>query len=130
MPVREVQRYAEIVRREGLDEVERPSAERARVLGHLVSTANDLEVGWLLVDVDSTVAGRSLVESGLRARTGVSVVAIGRGDTVINNPAPSTHLQPGDHIAVIGTQAQIDEAAQVVESGRESPPDTAPAAPA
>jgi CPA2 family monovalent cation:H+ antiporter-2 len=130
MPVREVQRYAEIVRREGLDEVERPSAERARVLGHLVSTAHDLEVGWLLVDADSTAAGRSLAESGLRAGTGVSVVAIGRGDTVIHNPAPSTHLQPGDHIAVIGTQAQIDEAARVVEADRESPPDTAPAAPA
>jgi CPA2 family monovalent cation:H+ antiporter-2 len=116
LPVREVQRYVEIVRREGLDESEQPSAERSRVLGHLVRTAHDLEVGWLLVDADSSVAGRTLSESELRARTGVSVVAIGRGDAVIRNPAPATRLQPDDHIAVIGTQSQIDQAARLVEA--------------
>ncbi len=115
LPMREVQRYAEIVRREGLDESERPSRERARVLGHLVSTANDLEVGWLLVDADSSVAGQTLANSSLRARTGVSVVAIGRADSVLHNPGPDTPLLVGDHVAVIGTQPQIDEASRLVE---------------
>jgi len=115
LPMREVQRYAEIVRREGLDASELPSAERARVLGHLVSTAHNLEVGWLLVDAESPLAGRTLAGSSLRARTGVSVVAIGRGDAVLNNPGPDTQLAVGDHVAVIGTQAQINEAARLVE---------------
>ena len=115
LPMREVQRYVEIVRREGLDASELPSPERARVLGHLVSTAHDLEVGWLLVDAESSMAGRTLSQSGLRARTGVSVIAIGRGDAVLNNPGPDTELQVGDHVAVIGTQPQIVEAAALVE---------------
>jgi len=115
LPMREVQRYAEIVRREGLDASELPSAERARVLGHLVSTAHDLEVGWLLVDDQSPLAGRTLADSSLRARTGVSVVAIGRGEIVLNNPGPDTNLLVGDHVAVIGTQPQIEEASRLVE---------------
>ncbi|HSG01172.1 MAG TPA: cation:proton antiporter [Vicinamibacterales bacterium] len=115
LPMREVQRYVEVVRREGLDASELPSPERARVLGHLVSTAQDLEVGWLLVDLESSMAGRTLSQSGLRARTGVSVIAIGRGDVVLNNPGPDTELQVGDHVAVIGTQPQIVEAARLVE---------------
>jgi len=115
LPIREVQRYAEIVRREGLDASELPSAERARVLGHLVSTAHDLEVGWLLVDDQSPLAGRTLADSSLRARTGVSVVAIGRGEIVLNNPGPDTNLLVGDHVAVIGTQPQIEEASRLVE---------------
>jgi K+/H+ antiporter YhaU regulatory subunit KhtT len=103
------------VRREGLDEAERPSAERARLLGHLISAAHDLEVGWLLVDAESSMAGLTLAESGLRPRTGVSVVAIGRGETVIHNPGPATSILTGDHVAVIGSQAQIDEAARLIE---------------
>jgi CPA2 family monovalent cation:H+ antiporter-2 len=115
LPMREVQRYVDIVRREGLDESELPSAERARVLGHLVNAAHDLEVGWLLVDGESSLAGRTLAESSIRARAGVSVIAVGRGDTVLHNPGPDTRLLVGDHVAVIGTQPQIDEAARLVE---------------
>ncbi len=122
LPVREVQKYTDIVRREGLEASERPNPARARVLEHLISSARDLEVGWLLVDKDSDIAGRTLVETGLRARTGVSVVAIGRGEQVINNPEPSTRLHAGDHIAVIGTQAQLDTAAAVVERPDEVSP--------
>jgi len=115
MPVREVQKYTELVRREGLDATEQPSPARARVLGHLIAAARDLEVGWLLVDEASGIAGQTLVETGLRAKTGVSVVAIGRGDQVINHPEPTTRLHAGDHVAVIGTQAQIDVAAALIE---------------
>jgi CPA2 family monovalent cation:H+ antiporter-2 len=114
LPVREVQRYTELVRREGLDESERPSPDRARVLEDLVRGAQALEVVWLDVIEASPVAGRTLAELALRTIAGVSVVAIGRGDTLIGNPAAEEALRPGDRIAVIGTPAQVTAAERLL----------------
>ena len=38
------------------------------------------------------------------------VVAIGRGAEVIRNPEPETPFLAGDHLAVIGTPAQVSKA--------------------
>ncbi len=116
LPVREVQRYAELVRREGLDESERPSADRARVLDDLTRGARSLEVVWIDVTEASPVAGRTLAESRLRTTAGVSVVAIGRQAELIGNPSPEERLRPGDRIAVIGTPAQVTEAERLLGS--------------
>ncbi|HUF48995.1 MAG TPA: cation:proton antiporter [Vicinamibacterales bacterium] len=121
MPLREVQKYVDLLRRDGLDEATPLSPERARVLDELLASAKDLDIGWLRVADDSPFANRSLAASGLRARTGLSVVAIARGDAVIHNPDPTTTLQAGDHIAVIGTQAQVDEASRLVEQAPAPP---------
>lgn len=122
LPVREVQRYSDLVRREGLDESERPSPARARVLEDLVNAAKDLEVGWLMVAPDSPIAGKTLAASGLRPRTGVSVVAIGRHEQLVSNPSPDEAFRAGDRVAVIGTPAQVAEAEQLFEA-HSSPPD-------
>jgi CPA2 family monovalent cation:H+ antiporter-2 len=117
--VREVQRYSELVRHEGLDESERPSPARARVLEDLVNAARDLAVGWLQVDPNSEVAGKTLAESDLRARTGASVVAIGRHEELVSNPGPDERLRPGDRVAVIGTPLQVAEAEFLFEPEKE-----------
>src|SRR5262249_29798619 len=75
LPMRDVQVYSELIRQEGLDESERPSAERARVLHDLVSATRGLEVSWLTLGVDSPLAGRTVGSSRLRTRTGASIVA-------------------------------------------------------
>ena len=114
LPLREVQRYTELVRREGLDEADRPSADRARVLDDLVHGARSLEVVWIDVIDTSPVAGRTLAESALRTTAGVSVVAIGRATDLLGNPGPDEVLHPGDRIAVIGTPAQVTEAERLL----------------
>jgi Trk K+ transport system NAD-binding subunit len=109
MPLREVQRYTELVRREGLDEAERPSVERARMLEDLHDAMKDVEVGWVSIESSSPLAGQSLATARLRQRAGVSVVAIKRAGAVIANPGPDDTLAPGDQVAVIGTPAKIRE---------------------
>jgi len=118
LPVGDVQRYTDLVRREGLDESERPSPERARVLEDLVGAGRHLEVGWLVVQDGSRLSGATLAGSGLRATTGVSVVAIGRDGTLIGNPSPEEILHAGDRLAVIGTPAQVSEAEAQFSRGR------------
>jgi CPA2 family monovalent cation:H+ antiporter-2 len=115
LPMREVQRYTDLVRREGLDESERPSAEQARVLHDLIGAARDLEVGWIHVTEGSTLAGRTLAASNLRSTAGVSVIAIGRHGALISNPGPDEVLHIGDRVAVIGTPAHVIAAEAMLE---------------
>jgi CPA2 family monovalent cation:H+ antiporter-2 len=107
LPVREVQRYTEIVRSEGIDDAERPSLERTRVLRDLVTAAHDLEIGWITVAPDSPLAGRRIADASLREAVGVSVVAISRTGAVISNPGPDVIFVPGDRVAVIGEADQL-----------------------
>jgi CPA2 family monovalent cation:H+ antiporter-2 len=115
LPMREVQRYTEIVRREGLDQSERPSADQARVLHDLIGAARDLELGWILIHDDSPLVGKTLAQSNLRATVGVSIVAIGRHENLISNPGPDETLRVGDRVAVIGTPAEVISAEALLE---------------
>jgi CPA2 family monovalent cation:H+ antiporter-2 len=116
LPVGEVQRYADTVRREGLDGTEGPSSERARLLNQLLGATGNLEITWIDVDASSPVAGRTLGDAALRGRTGASVVAIARGADVQINPGPEARIDAGDRLAVIGTTTQIQAALASVQA--------------
>ncbi len=53
--------------------------------------------------VHSLLAGISLVESGIREKTGCSVIAIHRAGSMQINPDPSKALRNNDEIIMIGT---------------------------
>ena len=57
---------------------------------------------WYTVTEAAEIAGRSLAEANVRDRTGVSVVAIQRGDELISPPTPETVLEADDTVVVIG----------------------------
>jgi CPA2 family monovalent cation:H+ antiporter-2 len=116
LPVGEVQRYTDLVRQEGLDESERPSPERARMLDDLVNAARDLEVRWLEITSDNPFADRTLAESQLRSTVGVSIVAIRRRERLISNPGPEETLMIGDRAALLGTPAQVHQAIRLFEA--------------
>ncbi len=110
LPVREVYRYADVIRHEGLDESERPSLEQSRAVDELLTAARDIEIGWIVVSELSGLAGRRLAESRLREAAGVTVVGIIRGGALISNPGKDEVFTPADRVAVIGTPPQVAEA--------------------
>ena len=61
------------------------------------------------------LAGLSLAEAAIPARTGLLVVAIERGDTeeggepFLYNPGPGETIRPGDHLVVLGPPGKFDE---------------------
>lgn len=116
LPVGEVQRYADTVRREELDEAAAPSAERMRLLNQLIGATDNLEITWIGVDPTSPAAGRTLGDVALRGRTGASVVAVARGADVQINPGPEARIDAGDRLAVIGTTTQIQAALASVQA--------------
>ena len=117
LPMREVQRYTEIIRREGLDESERPSAEQARVLDHLLAAAKDLEVVWIEVGATSPLAGSTIGDSALRTRTGASIVGLVRAEGLVTNPGPEVTVRAGDRLALIGTPDHIQKAEVFIAQG-------------
>lgn len=66
----------------------------------------------------SAAAGRNLRELDLRGRTGVTVIAVVRGETSWTNPSPDWDLEPGDCLVLVGSHEEIDRAFRSLEAGR------------
>ena len=110
LPMDDVQRYVDVVRQDGMDESERPSASQARVLDQLISATRGAAVVWIEIGANSPLSGRTIGDSHLRGRTNASIVGIASGSSVIVNPGPGELLQAGDRVAIIGQPDQIREA--------------------
>ncbi|MFC7154729.1 potassium channel family protein [Halomarina halobia] len=88
----------------------------------LASTILDEEVITFDQQVDivrtdpGPLAGRSLAEADIRARTGCTVVAVERNGSVVTDLDPDFTLLAGDDLIVAGTDDDIREFTQWVES--------------
>jgi CPA2 family monovalent cation:H+ antiporter-2 len=58
---------------------------------------------------ESNLAGKTLEELKIRELFGINIVSIKRGEVIINIPARTERLFPGDEISVIGTDEQVKE---------------------
>jgi TrkA domain protein len=76
-----------------------------------------LAIDWLTVDSDSPYAGKTIGDARIRTRTGVSAVAVIRGDSPHPAPGPDFSLEPGDTLVVVGTPAGIKSVAQILVAG-------------
>jgi CPA2 family monovalent cation:H+ antiporter-2 len=63
-----------------------------------------------VVPFSPSALNQSLRDLALRVQTGVSVVAIYRNEESIPNPEPSTLIQPGDVLLLMGDKEQIRQA--------------------
>lgn len=58
------------------------------------------------VDIDSSIAlvGQSLQDANIREQTGVSIIAIQRGEETIANPKPDMTIEANDILVSLGTR--------------------------
>ncbi len=68
----------------------------------------NLAIEWVKVAENSPLANKSIAQSQVRKRTGVTVISIIRGDKSIINPLPEEVIYPGDELVLIGTREQIE----------------------
>lgn len=66
----------------------------------------DAIIEWVEVDPASPLQGVTIRESGIREETGVSVIAIQRGEETIPNPDPTTTLRGDDVLVTLGTHEE------------------------
>jgi TrkA domain protein len=74
-------------------------------------------IDWLPVREDSAYAGRTIGDARIRTRTGVSVVAIVRGDEAVPAPGPDERLDNGDYLVVVGTARGVEQAVELLRAG-------------
>ena len=89
----------------------------AQQLADLQQRVEGLVIDWLPVREDSVFVGRTIGDARLRTRTGVSVVAIVRGDDAVPAPGPETQLDSGDYLVVVGTARGVEQAVEVLRAG-------------
>jgi len=73
----------------------------------LVVLGEGIEVHEL--PVPSSLAGKTLADAAIAARTGLNVIAIQNAEEVTTNPGGATRLEPGSHLLMVGNQSQLDK---------------------
>lgn len=89
----------------------------AQDLSKLQQQVEGLAIDWLPVTEASPYAGRTIGDTGARTRTGVSIVAVVRGDTGFPAPGPDFRLEPDDTLVVVGTSRGIEGLAVLLRTG-------------
>ncbi|MFT5195723.1 MAG: voltage-gated potassium channel [Cellvibrionaceae bacterium] len=78
----------------------------------------DLFMQDLALPAHSPLVGKSLRDSEIRHKTGVTVVLLGRkGERPVTSPGADTILQAGDHLIVVGEGKQVAVLKALAEGG-------------
>ena len=91
--------------------------ERPKIVEDLEMALGELQIEWIRVPDDSPWIGHTLAESGFRARTGVTVIAILREPEPITGAQPSDTIERGDTLVTVGKAGQYAEFRRLLTSG-------------
>lgn len=72
----------------------------------------NMNITAIKVDSNSLLDGKTLAESQLRNKTGVTLLAIKRGDEIIEHPSPTTTFKGNDIVYVLGNPEQVNLAVE------------------
>lgn len=89
----------------------------AEELAALQQRIEGLAIDWVPVREDSRFVGRTIGDARVRTRTGVSIVAVLRGEHAVPAPGPDFELAPGDYLVVVGTTRGIEEVVELLHRG-------------
>lgn len=74
-------------------------------------------IEWVDIESSTPFVGQSLQNADIRERTGVSIIAIQRGEETISNPMPSTTIQTDDILVSLGTRDEQQTFSELVATG-------------
>lgn len=79
----------------------------------IIDEFSNVQVFVITLEENTPAAGKSIIELDLRKRTGVTLIAIKRGEEIIEHPLPETVFQSNDIVYVLGNQEQINRASRL-----------------
>jgi TrkA domain protein len=71
------------------------------VVEEVEAVFDDLLIDWVALEPNSPGADKSIAELEIRRATGVSIIAIIRGDQAVTAPEPSEIMRVGDRLVVV-----------------------------
>ncbi|WP_266080407.1 potassium channel family protein [Haladaptatus caseinilyticus] len=87
---------------------EKVTASVTTDLGETVTIGEDFEIVELSIQDGSKVAGAKLAESGIRERTGASIIGLWRRGEFQSSPSPDTTLDESTILLVAGREKQLE----------------------
>jgi CPA2 family monovalent cation:H+ antiporter-2 len=116
VPAYDILRVASAIRRERYGVPGERLDDQRATLTHVAEVTRHLDFTWFRLASQSPFHGHTLGELQIRSTTGVSVVGIVHGGSLIANPDGHVRLETGDFVAVLGTREQIGRFEQAAES--------------
>jgi len=95
--------------------------ERPKIVEDLEMALGELLIEWVPVPENSPWIGRTLAESGFRAKTGITIIAILREPEPISGAQPADTIQEGDTLVTVGKGAQYREFRRLLAEGSTDP---------
>lgn len=86
-------------------------------LGSMTQAIEGLAMDWLKLESKSPFVTKTIGDTRIRTRTGVSVVAAIRGGEAVPAPGPEFRLEADDTLIVVGTPEGIDESRRILTMG-------------
>jgi voltage-gated potassium channel len=77
----------------------------------------DLEIGEIVVGVNSSFAGKTIGTSRIRQDRGVIILAIKRGQDMHFNPSPDDGIEIGDCLIAMGEPSQLRQLEEMAAAG-------------
>ncbi|MFS0645101.1 potassium channel family protein [Siminovitchia sp. 179-K 8D1 HS] len=107
--------HEKVLRKIGADHVVHPERDMGRRIAHYIVSNNVLdylelseEYSIVEIKVNELLASQSLVQLDVRAKYGLNIVAIKRGQEIIVSPKANDPLQLGDILIIIGADTDIN----------------------
>ena len=91
--------------------------ERPKVVEELEMALGELHIEWIPVPDTSPAIGHTLAECGLRAKTGVTVIAILREPEPVSGAQPEDFIQRGDMLVAVGKAGQFAHFRRLLAEG-------------
>ncbi|WP_372755003.1 cation:proton antiporter [Labilibaculum sp.] len=79
----------------------------------------NMNISAIKIELNSPAEGKSLSEIQLRNKTGVTLLAIKRGSSIVEHPVPDTIFKPKDIVYVLGDPEQVNLAFELFTMGLE-----------
>ena len=93
--------------------------ERPKIVEELEMALGELLIEWEPVPDTSPWIGKTLAESGFRAKTGITVIAILREPEPISGARPDDTIEAGDTLVTVGKAGQYPAFLQLLAGASE-----------
>jgi TrkA domain protein len=91
--------------------------ERPKIVEELEMALGELQIEWVGVPDTSPLIGKTLAEAALRAKTGITIIAILREPEPVSGAQPDDIIQQGDTLVTVGKAGQYGAFHRLLEQG-------------
>jgi TrkA domain protein len=91
--------------------------ERPKIVEELEMALGELMIEWVAVPDSSPLIGKTLAEAALRAKTGITIIAILREPEPVSGAQPNDVIKQGDTLVTVGKAGQYAAFHNLLENG-------------